>query len=336
MKKMLLAAILFLLPLASGAEQCPPGTVEVRRETAEDGHLRLYCRQISELSTIEIATLNPSVVDRLTAEDKAALKRRQSVSYPSIDPKVYTTKEWAAFARRQQRRLIARRAFLMRQESQLQERNRDFIHLIESNDALASSLIEDNMGYTLTLIGALSKVIARDLGLPQKGADQINVLINTALAGLHSAAAAHSKSIGRESEKITEAAIRIKNLLLTGSKLPVKERDALIRATDAALKLSKIAQRWGQGESFDWQGVARSADDCIDALTEIPSLEYGKIARSTVQMAMAQYTLGCFEEDQAELTRAYREHKAAQEYLSGKIAKIDEWLSLYRRSLPSN
>src|SRR5260221_14732601 len=94
------------------ADGCPPGSVEVRREQMGDGHWKIYCQEISKLTPIQIATLDPAAIERLSPADRAALDARKPYcdALQQIRPLVYVTPDWAAYARPQQRVLIVGRA----------------------------------------------------------------------------------------------------------------------------------------------------------------------------------------------------------------------------------
>jgi hypothetical protein len=341
MNRLVAAGALVLMVVAAGvipaqAEGCPRASVEIRREQFSDGHWRIYCEEISKLTLIEIATLDPAAVDRLSPDDRAALDRRKPRGrVQTVDSHIYVTPEWIAYARRQQQHLIARRAMLMRLLAGLQDRSSEFTNAITENDALARTIIEDDMASTLTVIGEAAKGIAQEAGLPAEIAAKIDVSINTALAGLNSLSAARTSDEKRKADKVVDAGTSIKNLVLAYPALPLsdKERAAIVHGTDALFAMAKISQRWADGERFDLKRTAAAADDAVEALTSLPQLSPAKALRATVHMAMAQYTLGRFQQDQAELAQAYRNHSTAEEFLNAKIAQTDEWLSVYQSSL---
>jgi hypothetical protein len=228
---------------------------------------------------------------------------------------------------------------LMRQLTGLQDRNKEFIQAITENDALARALIEDDMASTLTLIGEAAKAIAAETGISPELTTQMELSINTALTGLNAYAAARTDDKKRKANKVIDAGTGIKNLLLANPALPLtdKDRKAIVAGTNALFALAKIANRHAEGEKFDLKGSAAAVDDLIAAVSGMPQLSaLGpiKATRATVHIAMAQYTLGRLEQDQAELARAYRDHATSEDFLNAKISQIDEWLSLYRKSLP--
>lgn len=316
---------------------CPEGMIEIRREQQADGHWKIYCKPIAELTPVEIAVLDPAAIEALSPQDRAALEQRQSPhpALPAVDPSVYYTPEWTAYARQQRDKLIARRAMLMRLEAKLQSHTDDFRQAFTENDNLARIVLEDDMASTLVVIGECAKGVAREGAVPANVAAEIDVSITTALTGLNAFAAARTADQKRQTEKVIEASAGIKNLLLAYPGLPLspKDREALIRGSDALFKLAKIAQRHADGEKVDWQSAAAAADDVVDALTDIPLFEPGKAVRGTIHMVGAEYTLSKLQSDQAELKRAYQNHLAAGEFLNEKIRQTDEWLSVYQNSL---
>ncbi|GEM_PF-6291154 len=314
---------------------CPETTIETRREMLEDRRLRIHCTPIAELSITDIATLDPAAIERLSLKDRVALERLSTglPVFARVDQAVYVTPEWAAYARQQQRQLIAKRVFLMRQLTTLQDRRIEFTDAIIANDELARDLIADDMVNTLTVIGAAAQAIAAEGGLPPSDAERISLLVTTARAEINVRAVARARTV--PSDRFIDASMGIKNLLVAYPALPIsaKERAAIVRGTDALFKLAKIGQRWSDGQPFDLKGLAAAADDVVNALTDIPMLATGKAARSTVQAAMSEYTLERMKQDQAELQRAYRNHIVAEEFLNQRIAQADLWLSVYRKSL---
>lgn len=316
---------------------CPAGMIEVRREQAPDGHWKIYCQPIDGLTAAELAVLDPAAIDRLSPKDKAALERRKTwrTALATIDPRFFLTPEWTAYARQQRGKLIARRARLMRIESALQGQTGDFTQAITENDNLSRLVVEDDMASTLTVMGELTKAIACEGGVPSEVTANLDLSITTALTGLNSFAAVRATEEKRKSEKMIDASAGIKNILLAYPALPLtkNERDALIRGSDALLKMAKIAQRHADGEPLDWRSVAAAADDLVDALTDLPMFEAGKAARATVQMLGAEYTLARLRANQAELNRAYQSHLTSKEFLNEQIRQTDEWLSVYQSSL---
>jgi hypothetical protein len=300
-----------------------------------DRQVDLYCKPIKDLSTAEIATLDPAAVDHLSPDDRASLNQvsRGMPVLPTVDQSIYVTPEWAAYARQQQRMLIARRAFLMKQLAGLQDRNVDFTSAIQANDELSRQLISDDMMHTLTVIGALADAMAAAGGVPAADAAQLKILVTTAQSALNVRAALRARTV--PSDKVIDASRGIKNLLLAFPGLPISEseRDALVRGSDALFKLAKIGQRWQDGQPFDLKGCAAAADDVVDAATSLPMFTPARAARSTVQIATAQYALGRISQDQAELQQAWRNHITAEEFLNERISQTDLWLSVYRRSL---
>jgi hypothetical protein len=325
--------------IAAGAQAskagCPATTIEIRREMVGERQLNIHCRPIKDLSTSEIATLDPAAIDRLSVDDRATLEHKSSglPVFPSVDQSIYVTPEWADYARQQQRQLIARRSFLMRQLANLQGRSVEFTDAIQTNDELSREVIADDMVHTLTVIGALAQALAAEGGIPTEDAVRLKILVVAAQTELNARAVVSARTV--PTDKVIEVGKGIKNLLLAYPGLPIStaEREALARGTDALFKFAKIGQRWADGQPFDLKGFAAAADDAVDALTSVPTFNGGKAVRSTVQMAMAQYALGRIERDQADLQNAYRNHMAAEEFLNDRIAQTDLWLSVYRKSL---
>jgi hypothetical protein len=319
------------------SDVAPPGTIEIRREIAPDGHLRIYCKPIADLTPIEMAVLDPAAIDRLSAKDKRALEEHRSsgFSLPTVNPQLFLSSEWKAYATQQRNKLVAHKARLMQIEAKLHSHDVDFNQALNENDDLSRIVIEDDMASTLTLIGELTKLIGKEGGIPPEVMAKLDVSITTALAGLQSYSAARTADDARRTEKTIEAGMAIKNLLLNYPSLPFspKERDAVIRGTDALFKLTKISQRYVDGERLDWMSALAAADDVVDAASDLPFFEALKPMRASVQMVWAQWTLLKLAKDQTEIKRARQNHMRAEDFINSQIQQADEWLAVYRSSL---
>ncbi len=321
------------------AASCPDLTIEIRREMPSEQVLRIICKPIDELSIIDLATLDPAAIARLSPASRAELQRRRGAipSLPSIEPRVFQDPQWLNYVREQERRLRARRAYLTRQLSYLRERGRGpIVEAITDNDALLLELIEDNYANTLTVIGELGKLYLRFGGAPPGTFDSASVLVGTALAGVNLAAAARTSDWSRQADKLVDAAIAIKDLVsgYPSSRISARDREAFRRGTDSLFKMVRLSQRWVDGEPFDKAGMAAAADDLIQATEPIPGLELLRAARATVGMAVVQYRMSQLEDNREVLWRIYQEQLAAETYLNSRISQIDEWLAQYRSSLP--
>lgn len=333
-----LAAFVVLLavahPLFAG---CPAGSVEVRRERTSNGHWIIYCQQISRLTPAEIATLDPVAINNLSPADKAALAAVTSHAdgLPWVDTRVYSDPQWVAYARQQQQHFIMQRIRLMRLEQALEARDQEFTDAIRSNDELARSVLEDNMVNSLTVINCAVKDMARAGGIPGEVAEGASVSITTAITGLNGLSAARTSDENRKMSKTIDAARGVKSLLLAYPGLPLtaQEREALTQGTDALLVMTKIAQRWANGEPFDLNAMLTAGDDLLGSALSFPGLEPVKAMQASVHSAIGEFALWKFKQDQSDLKQAYENHMRAKEFINEKIAQTDRWLAVYRSSL---